>query len=84
MPPVGFELTILEFERPKTVRALDRAAIGTGATNLFYTKIKILRCCYGDGGGGGAERFQKLRTISEWTLLLWLPPVQSFKLLGIL
>jgi hypothetical protein len=30
MPRVGFETTIPVFERPKTVRALDREAIGTG------------------------------------------------------
>ena len=29
MPPVGFETTIPESERPQT-HALDRAAIGTG------------------------------------------------------
>jgi hypothetical protein len=31
MPRVGFELTIPVFERPKTVRVLDRSAIGTGS-----------------------------------------------------
>jgi hypothetical protein len=30
MPRAGFEPVIPVFERPKTVRALDRAAIGTG------------------------------------------------------
>jgi hypothetical protein len=30
MPQVGFEPVIPVFERPKTVRALDRSAIGTG------------------------------------------------------
>jgi hypothetical protein len=35
MPRLEFETTIPVFERPKTVRALDRSAIATG------TSIKI-------------------------------------------
>jgi hypothetical protein len=33
MPRAGFEPAILMFERPNTVRGLDRAAIGTGSNN---------------------------------------------------
>jgi hypothetical protein len=33
MPQAGFEATILVFERSKTVRTLDRAAIVTGKLN---------------------------------------------------
>jgi hypothetical protein len=33
MPRVGFETTIPVFEWSKTVRALDRAAIGTGSSS---------------------------------------------------
>jgi hypothetical protein len=40
MPRVGFELTIPVSERPKTVRASDRSAIGTG--KLKYD-INILK-----------------------------------------
>jgi hypothetical protein len=34
MPRVGFQLTIPEFQRAKTVHALDRAAIAIG--DLFF------------------------------------------------
>jgi hypothetical protein len=34
MPRMRFEIMIPVFERPKTVRALDRAAIGTGFHQL--------------------------------------------------
>jgi len=34
MPPVGFELTISEGERPQTY-ALDRAATGIGITLIY-------------------------------------------------
>ena len=36
MPPVGFEPTISESERPQTY-ALDRAATGTGSVELVST-----------------------------------------------
>jgi hypothetical protein len=35
MPPAGFEHMIPVFERSKTVRALDRAAIGTTLTSFI-------------------------------------------------
>jgi hypothetical protein len=35
MPRAGFEHTIPMFEQSKTVRALDRAAIGTGFINIY-------------------------------------------------
>jgi hypothetical protein len=38
MPQAGFKPAIPMFERPKTVRALDRAAIGTG---LSISKLRI-------------------------------------------
>jgi hypothetical protein len=40
MPRAGFEPTIPMFERPKTVRASDHAAIGTGNTKCFSLKKK--------------------------------------------
>jgi hypothetical protein len=36
MPLAGFEPTIPVFERPKTVRALDRAAIETGHSDSYW------------------------------------------------
>jgi len=36
MPPVGFEPTISEGERPETY-AIGRAAIGTGSENMYGT-----------------------------------------------
>jgi hypothetical protein len=38
MPRAGFEPMIPVFERPKTVRTLDRAAIGTGP--VLHIKLK--------------------------------------------
>jgi hypothetical protein len=35
MPRAGFETAIPMFERPKTVRALERAAIGTGSFQII-------------------------------------------------
>jgi len=35
MPRAGFKPTIPVFERSKTVRALDRAAIGTGRSSVI-------------------------------------------------
>jgi hypothetical protein len=40
MPPVGFEPTISEGERPQTY-ALDRAAIGTGIDSTYRQKFVI-------------------------------------------
>jgi hypothetical protein len=39
MPRVGFEPKIPVFERPKTVRALDCSATGTGKLYELWTKI---------------------------------------------
>jgi hypothetical protein len=43
MPRVGFEPTIPVFERPKTVRALDRSAIGNG--KIIYKTVKEVGWC---------------------------------------
>jgi hypothetical protein len=43
MPRAGFELTILVFERLKTVRALDRTAVGTGIFSKVETEF--LKIC---------------------------------------
>jgi hypothetical protein len=40
MPPVGFERTISAGERPKTY-ALDRAATGIGAKNIWVAEILL-------------------------------------------
>jgi len=40
MPRARFDPTIPVFERLKTVRALDRAAIGTGISFIFGFKVK--------------------------------------------
>jgi len=42
MPPVGFETTISEGERPHT-NSLDRAATGTGKQWHYNTKISETR-----------------------------------------
>jgi hypothetical protein len=50
MPRMGFKPTIPMFERPKTVRDLDRAAIGTGISrdlalyfrNLVWLKTELV------------------------------------------
>jgi hypothetical protein len=39
MPRVGLELAIPIFERPKTVHALDHAAIGTGRLSDLQSKM---------------------------------------------
>jgi hypothetical protein len=36
MPWVGFETTVLAFERAKTVHALDHAAIVTGSFTIIF------------------------------------------------
>jgi hypothetical protein len=43
MPRAGFEHAIPMFERPKTVRALDRAAIGTGIYNFVQLNLYVSR-----------------------------------------
>jgi hypothetical protein len=43
MPWMGFEPTILVFERAKTVHALDRVATAIGKFNIGYNIIKYLR-----------------------------------------
>jgi hypothetical protein len=40
MPRLGFEPTILMFERSKIVRALDSKAIGTGMMMMMIIIIK--------------------------------------------
>jgi hypothetical protein len=40
MPRVGFEPTIPVLERPKTVRAIDGMAIGTGVLCLLQTEFQ--------------------------------------------
>jgi hypothetical protein len=45
MPPVGFESTILESERPKT-HALDRTATGIGEIFLYCYKIWMFHVDY--------------------------------------
>jgi hypothetical protein len=40
MPRVGFEHTTPVFERPKTVRASDRVATGTGCHKEYYGKLR--------------------------------------------
>jgi hypothetical protein len=42
MPRAGFELTIPVFEQSKSVRALDRAAIGTGKFHIIIIIIIII------------------------------------------
>jgi hypothetical protein len=39
IPPVGFEPTIPVFERPKTVCASDRSAIGTGYSRSLFQNL---------------------------------------------
>jgi hypothetical protein len=52
MPRAGFESTIPVFERLKTVRALDRAAVGTGLANKNLTEVsKHTVSGYYDTGG---------------------------------
>jgi hypothetical protein len=41
MPQAGFEPTIPEFERTKTVHALDRAAIVIGVLKIWYIVIHL-------------------------------------------
>jgi hypothetical protein len=49
MPRVGFEPTMTVFERPKTERVLDRAAIGPGCkkkgcdVTRLYTYVQLWR-----------------------------------------
>jgi hypothetical protein len=43
MPRVGFEPTTPEFEREKTVHALDRTATVVGATDIRSNKIMFLQ-----------------------------------------
>jgi hypothetical protein len=44
MPRGGFEFTILVFERPKTVHALDCATIGTGPNLCLLPLIPFTNC----------------------------------------
>jgi hypothetical protein len=44
MPPAGFEPMIPVFEGLKTVRALDRAAIGTGEGHIKHSKNSHTPC----------------------------------------
>jgi hypothetical protein len=41
MPQVGFETTIPEFERAKTVHALDHAATVSGYLKIYHVKFQI-------------------------------------------
>jgi len=43
MPRAGFKPTIPMFERLKTIRALDRAAGGTGSVFIILFKHTIIR-----------------------------------------
>jgi hypothetical protein len=45
MPRVGFEHTILVFDRAKTVHVLDRSATVIGCEQVWFTEIKII--CWG-------------------------------------
>jgi hypothetical protein len=44
MPRAGFENAIPMFERPKTVLALDRAAIGTGHIYVCASNYNAYQC----------------------------------------
>ena len=50
MPPVGFELTISEGERPQTY-SLDRTATGTGPTEHWYDVAKGQRPWFSENSG---------------------------------
>jgi hypothetical protein len=39
MPPSGFRNSVLIFDRPKAVRALDRVPIGIGVTDIRFRYV---------------------------------------------
>jgi len=75
MPRAEFEPTIPVFERSKTVRALDRAATGTGF--VFFTRHKTklnLSYVFLNSPYFKSDNSEKLRF---YTMLMLLPGIQG-------
>jgi len=66
MARVGFEPMIPEFERPKAVRALDRAVIGTGS----FVIMTLQNCTDYVGALSNGTREQLWINLSEF-LEVW-------------